>query len=99
MLRWHLGLPLYDESLPRNCEHCKRPMDMLGDHAADLCPSGFGRKQRNNSLHNVIAGKVARAAGLDCQLDALLPVPGIQLLPANILLHPPVAPDATQPAP
>lgn len=61
----HLGLPVYD-FLPLKCDHCNQNMDALGDHAADLCPAGFGRTHRHNSLRNVIAYHVDRAAALDC---------------------------------
>eukprot|EP00177_Eucheuma_denticulatum_P003828 GFKZ01006916.1.p1 GENE.GFKZ01006916.1~~GFKZ01006916.1.p1 ORF type:complete len:203 (-),score=5.57 GFKZ01006916.1:72-680(-) len=99
MLRRHLGLPVYEDSLPRICEQCNSQMDLLGDHAANLCRSGFGGKHRHDTLHIVMASQVPRAAGLDCQVEAPPLVPGTELRQADILMHPPTAPDgsATRP--
>lgn len=55
MLRWHLGLPVYDDYRPVICAHYNRAMDTLDKHLADLGPAGFGRLHRYNSLHIVFA--------------------------------------------
>lgn len=64
-------------------------MDALGDHAADLCPSGFGRIHRYSSMRDAIAIHVASAAGRYCVLEAPFLVPGTESRSADFLIDPP----------
>lgn len=67
ILRRQLGLSVFSDSSPLQCQHCTHPLENLGDHAAYLCLSGFGCIHCHNSLRNSLAFQITHAAArLDC---------------------------------
>ena len=55
MMRWRLGLPLLDVTLPvdAKCPKCYLPVDLCGDHF--LSCSALGTYRRHNGVRDVLA--------------------------------------------
>ena len=89
MLRRHLDIPLYDDSLrPLLCTHFDRAMDARGAHAV-ICRHGFGVTHRHNTIRNVLARHAFRAARLRCDLEVPHQLPDTARRPADLLVQPP----------
>ena len=88
MLRRHSDSQVYDDSIqPLLCSHCRRPMDIRGDHAA-MCRHGFGTVHRHNTVRNTLARHAFRAAGLSCDMEVAFLIPGTAHRPADLLVQP-----------
>ena len=89
MLRRHLGLPVYDDTArPLRCAECTEPMDAGGDHGSDLCKKGLGWNNRHSAVVRIFGRDVFRAAGAGTSYEVPYLVPGLNLRPADILVHP-----------
>ena len=98
MLRRHLGLPVYDDTArPLRCAECTEPMDAGGDHGSDLCKKGLGWNNRHSAVVRVFGHDVFRAAGAGTSYEVPYLVPGLNLRPADILVHPLPSPGSEAP--
>ena len=87
MLRRHLDAPVTHDSIsPLRCAHCFRQMDARGDHATK-CSHGFGTIHRHNTVRNIFARQVFRAADLASSIEVPFRIPNKAAQPPDILVQ------------
>lgn len=83
VLRRHMGVPVFDNTVAPRCAECHRSMGLLGGHTAYLCNKYFGWTNGLIAVMRLIVREVTKSAGFRDQYQVQNLVPRLIARPAS----------------